>query len=323
MRWMMTPRGTRARWTVAAVVSAFATLIVVTAGASAQAYAPGGPLGWTNGLVLCEFSSAAPLVSVSSLNITDSGLTASLAAMAEIQPNGTVAESANLSAAPWTVTNLSTDDAYILEYAASVPIVPGSAGSTPVGSILISIAFELPAYSGSPDGPTDNVTVLLDVGEWASWQSGDHLLLTFAAAPSFPDAEQLSASAPSGWIVSTLATGTQQERERMGANSTALYEAPPGHLPTTVPVVPALTVASPDWATVAVAFPAEIGASLPSFTYGARVGVVLPSSVAGIPITDLAAVAAAAAAVSVVVALSARRVRARPSRLIYADDEEP
>jgi hypothetical protein len=295
-----------------------ATLLLLVPSASASGYAPGDPVGWTNGWVLCEFSPASPQVAVSSLDLNGSGLTASLVAISEVHPDGAEAATADLASASWTVWNLSTDDAYDLEYRTTVAVVPDGGAPAADGSANLSIQFVLPAYEGSPDGPLDNVTVELGIANW-TWQSpGDSLEVVFGAAPSFPSQEYL-AGGSSGWALETHANSTGTERERMALDPTALA-TPANGAPSVVNASSSVFLDSPQWATVSVWFASSAG-EFTALQFTAHVGIVLPAQIAGIPLPELLAAAAAATVVSALVAISARRLRRRPSRLIYVEEE--
>jgi hypothetical protein len=286
---------------------------------AASPYAPGDPVAWTNGTVLCQFAPSSPLVSVSALSVADSGLSASMVGLSELRPDGTAVAAADLSGLAWNVDNLSTDDAYDLEFTTEAPIETGEAGAPPVGSVNLSVQFVLPAYDGSPAGSMDEVTVVVAESGWTWQTSGDHLAMTLGGAPTFPVAEHLTGSAEAGWILSSVANSTGAEREQLGVNGTATATWP-GGMVSTVPADASLAIASPEWATVTVAFGSGAG-DFSSLSFTARVGVVLPATVAGVPLPELLAAAGAAALVSVLVAVSARRLRRRPSRLVYVEEE--
>ncbi len=295
-------------------LAGLAVLLVASSAMGASWYAP---VGWTNGTVLCEFGSSEPAVGVSALSVAQSGLTAWMAGLAEVRPNGSVAASAELSGRTWTVANLSTDDAYDLAFSILAPISAGAGGV--IGSVNLSVQFVLPAYNGSPDGAVDEVTVLVAESGWA-WQSaGDHLEMTVGASPSVPATEHLAASAAAGWTLSSFANSSGVERERLGFDSTARVNST-GGASTVIPANASLDLTSPESATVAVDFGTGAGA-YSSLEFTAHVGVVLPATVAGIPLPELVAAIGAGALVSLLVAVSARRLRRRPSRLIYAEDE--
>lgn len=309
----MRPR--RGVW-AGAGLGAFAVLLVAS---SALAASWNVPVGWTNGTVLCVFASSTPDVGVSALSVPQSGLTTGLLGFSEVRSNGSVAATASLDGRSWSATNLSNDDAYDQEFSTTAPVeaVPPAAG--PVSSVNLSVQFVLPAYNGSPDDAVDQVAVIFSESGW-SWQgSSDRLVLSVAASPSPRATEHLVASTSSGWLLSSLANATGGEREQLGTNSTALVTFPDG-TQTIIPANASLALASPEAATVSVTFGAG-GGDFSSLKFAARVGIVLPATVAGIPLPELLAAAGAGTVVSLLVAVTARRVRRQPSRLIYAEEE--
>ena len=299
--------------------SALAALAVLFVASSALGASWNVPAGWTNGTVLCQFGPTTPQVAVSALSVPESGLITWLVGVSEVRGDGSVAAAADLAGRAWNVANLSTDDAYDLAFTISVPIDAGATGGGTVGSVNLSVQFVLPAYDGSPNGSVDQVTAVFAESGW-SWQGiGDHLLLTLGAAPSFPSSSHLSASTESGWTIVGQANATGADQERLGVSATANATASNG---STLPVSASssLDLTSPQAATIAVSFGTSAG-EFTNLSFTTRVGVVLPSTVAGIPLPDLAAAVGAGVLVSVLVAVGARRVRRRPSRLIYAEEE--
>jgi hypothetical protein len=298
----------------------FAVVALLLAASPALAWNENlAPVAWTNGTVLCQFAASTPMVGVSALSVNESGLTTWLVGLSEVRANGSVAATAELSGRAWNVANLSDDDAYDLEFTTTAPLAatPPSAGA--VGSVNLTVQFILPAYHGSPNGPVDQVTVAFAESGW-TWQgAGDHLVMTLGAAPSAGATEHLVASTSPGWTISSVANASGTEREQLGTNTTAQVTGP-GGAETTVPANASLAVRSPEWATVSVAFGSAAGA-FASLAFIARVGVVLPTTIAGIPLPELLAVAGAAALVSVLVGIGARRLRRRPSRLVFVEDE--
>jgi hypothetical protein len=308
-------RGRRGVWAGAG----FGAFVVLLVASTALASSWNVPVGWTNGTVLCRFASSTPDVGVSALSVPESGLTAGLAGLSEAQSNGAVIATASLAGSSWTATNLSTEDAYDQEFSTSAPIeaVPSAAG--PIGSVNLSVQFVLPAYNGSPDGAVTQVTVILSESGW-SWQgSGDNLVLTVAASPSPGATEHLAASTATGWLLSSLANATGATREQLGTNSTGQVTYPDGS-ETIIPANTSVALASPESATVSVVFSAAAG-DFSSLAFTATVGIVLPATIAGIPLPEILAAAGAATVVSLLVAVGARRLRRRPSRLIYTEDE--
>ena len=292
-----------------------AALVALSPAASAASYRPGEPLAWSNGVVLCQFAAEFPSVAVSHSGVSGTGVTIALLSLVETTPGESPVVMANLSGLTWSVANLSGDDAYDLAYSAHASLIAPSGGPTPVGSVELGLQFVLPAYAGSPEGPTNQVSVQISVTDW-TWKSpSDHLVLAFALAPSYPTSEHLNTTSAPGWLLSSTSNSTGQVLEQVGANATAV--ATPAVGPNaTVAANASLEIPSPSWAEVSVAFGDSAGA-FTALSYHAQVGIVIPAKVAGIPVSELAAAVAAGALVSVAVAIATRRVRRRPSKLIY------
>jgi len=297
-----------------------AALVLMIPAASASSYRPGDPVSWSNGLVLCQFAPASPSVAVSHAGVSGTGVTVSLRSLGEFSPTGSTVATANLSGAVWTVANLSSYDAYYdLAYSSVAPIAGISGGSSPIGSVELEVQFVLPNAEGSEE-PSNQVSVQISVANW-TWQSvSDHLELAFGAAPSFPSAEHLSPTTEPGWLLTSTSNASGKVLEQMGANATAAV-VPRSGPTTTVAANASLALSSPAQAVVTVDFGSSAGA-YSSLSYEARVGVVIPAQIAGIPTVDLAAAAVAGAAVCMVVAAVTGRIRRRPSQLIYVTEEE-
>jgi hypothetical protein len=302
------------------VVAVVAALAVLGPTVSAYSYRNGDPVAWSNGVVLCQFATQSPSVAVSHSGVSGTGVTVSLASLVEATRANSVVGVANLSGLSWSVTNLSTDDAYDIEYSAHAAVVSPSSSARTLGSVQLTVQFVLPAYQGSPKGPTDRVSVLISVVGW-SWQGPtDHLVLAFEITPSYPASEHLNATEARGWILSSTSNESGQVLEQVGANASAQVTAATGPA-TTVAANASVEISSPSWAELSVAFGDSAGAYT-SLSYDAEVGIVIPTEVAGIPLSEIVAVIAAGAFVSVVVAVATRRVRRRPSKLIYVTEAE-
>jgi hypothetical protein len=312
--------GSIRRAAAVALTAVVGLLLVVLPTASAHwAYAPGDPIAWSNGEVLCEFAPSSALVAISAVNVQPSGLTASMVELAEAHADGSIVATADLAAANWSFENASTEDEFDLAYSVTVPITSAGGSAAPVGTVNVSVNFVLPAYEGSPAGASDTVAVEIGISGW-TWQApDDHLVLTMGAAPSFPDSSRVTAANETGWTVAGQANATGADQERLGVNSSATATAANG---SKVPVgaAAALSLWSPQWATVTVSFAASAG-EFASLAASARVGVVLPATIAGIPTPELVAAAGAAVLLSVLVAAGTRRLRRKPSSLVYAEDE--
>jgi hypothetical protein len=297
-------------------LAAFAVLLIAATALASSWYEP---TGWTNGTVLCEFGSASPEVAVSALSVPESGISTWLVGLSELHANGSVAGTADLSGVSWSVENRSNDDAYVLAFTAEAPIERGSEPVGSGGSVELSLSFVLPAYDGSPLGPVDEVAVLFAENGW-TWQgSGDHLVLALAAAPSFPTSSHVAASTESGWTLVGQSNATGAEQERLGFDARANVTEPNGST-NSLAASTSLDLVAAQSATVAVSFATSAG-EYANLSFDGRVGVVLPTTVAGIPLPELVAAVGAGGLVSLLVAVGARRVRRRPSRLVYADEE--
>jgi hypothetical protein len=302
------------------VVAVVASLVVLSPTVSAYAYRTGNPIAWSNGVVLCQFAEESPSVAVSHSGVGGTGVTVSLASLVEATPIQSIVGMANLSGLSWSVTNLSSDDAYDLEYSVHAAVVTPSSSPVTIGSVQLTVQFVLPAYQGSPEGPTDRVSVLISVVDW-SWQSpADHLVLAFGISPSYPASEHLNATDARGWILSSTSNESGQVLEQVGANASAQVTTATG--PTaTVAANASVEIPSPSWAELSVDFGDSAGAYT-SLSYDAEVGIVIPTEVAGLPLSEIVAAIAAGAFVSAVVAVATRRVRRQPSKLIYVTEEE-
>lgn len=275
------------------------------------------PLSWTNGIVLCQFSSVQPTASVSALELNGTGLTLGLAAMTEVSDTGVPVATAVLAGVNWTVTNNSGDNVYDATFTAQLLLesIPGP--PTQVGSVDLRVDFVLPAYATST---ADSVSVELTVTNW-TWQSAlDHLQATFAVSPSFPATERLAASAEPGWVLTNSEDSSGRALEWMAADPNATAW-PASGVPVNISSVPTLTLFSSTSARLAVDFGSGAGA-FRSLSYFAKIGVLLPPTVAGVPLVDFVLVAVAAALSALAIAAATWRIRSRPSRFIYADEEK-
>ena len=311
---------TRGRWLLRAslVVAGLAVLATVTPVSAASSTWTSDPTSWSNGLVLCNFASSAPSVSVSHSGTAGTGMTVTLGNLTELAPDGSVVAFAKIQGMTWVVGNWSTSDAYDEAYSAHAPLATPT--GVPAGSTDLVTQFILPAYQGSPDGPTDSVNVVFTVANWSWHGADDRLALTFAISPTFPGVEHLNATGAPGWLLASTSNASGSVLERMGADTTARVTQANGSS-ATVSAGESLSLVSPAEATIATVFGNSAG-QFSSLMFTSRVGIVLPATVAGIPIGELAAAGAAGAAVSVLVAVGVRRVRRRPSDLIYVSEEE-
>jgi len=313
-------RGTRSRWVAGTTVLATAVALVALLSPGAAAYSVGDAVSWSNGVVMCQFTAGSPTVAISQASVNGTGVTVGFLSLSEAAPNQSVVAVANLQGLTWNRADWSNEDAFDMGYTLQAPLVASSGSFTPVGSVDLTIQFVLPAYQGSPKGPTDAVNVLFTVTSWTWQQAGDHLALAFAAAPSFPGTEHLNASSAPAWLLASTSNSSGAVLEQIGANSSATATTASGST-ASVRASTSLAIASPQWATVAVTFGTSAG-TFTSLAYTVRVGIVLPAAVAGIPLPELVAAGAAGVVVSVMVAVTARRVRRKPSKLVYVNEEE-
>jgi hypothetical protein len=309
------------RGTELAVLSVALFLGALLAGTAAPAVAEStawdpDPISWTNGVVLCQFAAAAPTVSVSDDSQNGTGLTVGMSAMSEVAPNGSTVANANLSAAHWTISNVSTDDAFDLAFTAVVPFVAPSGGSANV-----RIDYVLPAYEGSSNGATNTVAVNVSIANWTWQATGDHLAVSFFAMPSFPESESLTHPSNSSWMFSNSRNSSGDELEWMQANTVGTAQLTSGEN-ISISATPTMSVWTPEWAILSVAFGSG-AANFRSLNYTSVIGVVLPSTIAGIPLVYFAAVGGAAVLVSLGIAVVTRSVRRRPSDLTYVEEERP
>lgn len=304
---------------VTTLAVALTFLLSLSPTVSALSYDPGDPVSWTNGLVLCQFASGSPSVGVSALSLQGTGLTVSVWNVSEVRPDQSIAAVTNLTGLTWKVTNLSTDDAFDLGYSVHAPLSRGPASSAVVGSADLTVEFVLPAYQGSSAGSTDAVKIVISVANWTWQASGDHLALAFGASPSFPTTEHLNTTSAPGWLLASTSNASGSVLERVGASTFANATTAAGPN-ATVDANASLAISSPALASVTVAFGASAGA-FTSLSFTARVGIVLPATIAGVPTGDLVAAGIAAVLVSLLVAVTARRIRQKPSKLIFVPQE--
>jgi hypothetical protein len=269
-------------------------------------------------VVLCQFTPTTPSVAVSSLSLNGTGLSVVPGSLSEVRPDGSVAAVTELGGLNWSRVNASTEDAYDLSYTVHAPLVATAGSTSVVGSADLGVDFVLPAYTNSPAGSTDTVTARFAVSNW-TWQApGDTFRMTFDAWPTFARSEHLAPTASSGWILTSSSNASGTSLERLGVDLTGLASPAAGPA-TVVNATPSASVAG-SFASIAVTFGGA--GAFRSLEFSAHVGIVLPATVAGIPIADFAAAAATAALASLLIAAVARRARRRPSDLIYVEDSE-
>lgn len=293
-------------------------LPLVSTATAATAWDP-APKEWSNGVVLCEFMPSVPTVSVSALERVQSGLSASVVSVQEVDPTGEVVAIASVASANWAASNLSNDDVYDLSYTVLAPVTGPEASAPTYGSVNLTVSYILPAYEGSTNGSVDSVSVDFQVSAWPWQGAGDHLVLTLGAWPSFADTEHLVLGGSSGALITSVSTASGTALEQMDGSASAIAN-PSSSNPTHIPVSASIS-GNGSGAEVSVSFGTAAG-TFSALNYSASVSVLFPSTIAGIPTTDLVAVGSMAALISVLVAAGVRKTRSRPSDLTYVEEEE-
>ncbi len=288
--------------------------------ARAAAWAP-DPISWTNGVTLCDFASSSPSVNVSALARSGSGLSVEMDGLAEIAPNGSVVATAEMSSASWHVANESDDDDYDLAFTATVSVVLPSGAAKPVGSVELGIDYILPAYEATSSTALNVVAANVSVANWTWQHVGDALRATFAVGPTYPEAEHLGANLSGSWMFTSVGNDSGQPFEWMTPGTSATVWSPSTGFAVDS-ATPSRTIHSPSAATLTVDFGSGSG-EYQTLNYTSDIGVVLPATIAGIPIADFAIAAGAAVVASLALAGVARRARRGRSQLIYAEEEEP
>jgi hypothetical protein len=278
------------------------------------------PSSWSNGVVLCEFSSGVPTVGVSALSRADTGVSATLGSISEAGPGGILVATATLPSSSWTATNFSTDDAYDLGYTVHAPVTGSSPPYPVLGGVDARVDFVLPIYAGSPSGPVDTVAIDVLVSNW-SWQAlGDHLVISLTLWPTFTDEEHLAFGSSSESILSSSSSSSGATFEQMSAATSAVANR---GLPSATSIsATASASGNSSLGVVSVAFGAAAG-EFAAMNYSASLRVLFPTTIAGIPTADLVAVGGVAALTAILVAAGTRQLRRRPSDLTYVDEEKP
>lgn len=303
---------------IAAVVALLAA--PATAAASPADRSVYEPVAWSNGMVLCEFNGSVPEVVVSALASDDTGLALAAGSIAEVSALGVDVAVANLSAADWTATNASNASVLALVYTADVTVTSPLALAVSLGSVRVAVEFALALPTGPAAASADSVAFQFLISSWP-WQTlGDHLQLALPSWAAYSDNERLALGSAGGPLLTGVSAST-------GASLEVLYGATSAAVdPGTVLASTVSAVASVGGNNSSAALTVEFGSTdgpYSSLSYAGSVRVFVPTTIAGIPTIDLLLVGGAAALVSAVVALGTRRVRGRPSRLTYVEEEVP
>jgi hypothetical protein len=294
--------------------------IFPTVSANSPAWSPSlDPVSWSNGVVLCDFQASTPSVAVSSPQVVDSGLSVGVADLEEVTASGAVVASAALDSFGWTSQNISNDDQFALAYSASGPVHLTGTATTPVGQVAVRVAYLLPAYDGASTGNVSSVAMQVQISQWPWQGESDALLLSISLAPAFPAMEHLVASSASTAAVGSVSNQSGRALEYLAIGSEATATASNGSA-APVGVIPRIAV-QPTSGTIGLLFGTNAG-QFQSVNYTAHIGIVLPATIAGIPVYDFLLVGALASMIALVIGVGARRIRSGPSDLIYVGEEK-
>lgn len=304
--------------------AATATVLLLCVGASVASGSPTHDAGWatgpswSNGVVRCNFNESAPTAGISRTAAETEGLVVTLASVTELSAlDGSTVGA--LGATAWTRTNSSGTSQFEMEYTAPVSVVAPSAPSIVLGSAHLRVDYRLPARAATPTGPMDDVTLDLVVTNWTWVGAGDGLVLTLAVWPASAPTDHLSVGSATVAGVANVADADGETREYLSLPSSAGVSNGTGPL-TSVAVTPSMTVSANR---AAVALHVDPGAgAYRTLEYAATVEVPAPPPLRGTPLYDYAVVAGAGGGVVVLLGVVARRVRRRPSDLIFTEEEE-
>ncbi len=299
-----------ARRTIVAAVAIVLVVLLLPSLAQAAAPAWADPPSWGNGVVFCAFESDLPGLTASPASAIGTGLSVQGLSLQERDGVRIVAW-ADFSASDWTVTNASDEDTFDLEYNASVPVVNATGG---VGAVTVGIDFVLPAYSGADPAPANVVVMGMYLAGWP-WQSGlDLLVLSVTLAPASSDEHLAYADATGGNVSSVAnASGATIGAFLPGAAGTVSV---PGSPPSSIA---ALSSATPNGTRATVTSSFSASGEYRTLDYASHVEINVPSTVAGLPVADYVLVGGAAAVIVAVVGLGGRRIRRRPSDLVFVE----
>lgn len=300
----------------ALVLAVLLALSLPASGSRGAAGWPNQDLSWGNGLVVCNFTADRPTVSVSAEGVASSGVSVSLSSIEESAANGTPVAVASLDGLAWQPSNRSTADLYDLEDSVRAPIE--KVGDPPaVGSVEVHVDYELPAYSDAPSTDLRDVTMEVRVSNW-TWQlPGDRLVLELSVWPTFAGTERLSGS-DSGQGITSTAIPSGPTREFFDASAEANTSGPV--LGSSRTAVTSRMDIHDSGATVSLWIGGTAG-EFSGLSYLATLGIPAAPSILGIPWYDYGLVMAGAAAASAGLAVVARKVRRRPSDLVFVEEE--
>jgi len=313
---------------IAAALSVGLLLVVPSAAGAPRASAGIGVVGawtssgaaWSNGVVLCVFEPSAPEVAVSASNLANSGISVGITSVEEVSATGAVTGITPSDGMSWTVTNRTSSLWYDESYSAAVRVAPPASATATLGTVDLRVDFLLPITY--VEGVTENlsaVTMQLSVSGWPWQASEDHLVVNLGLSPAFPGTEHFAAPTPNGSVVASVSNQSGRSLEYFAPGIEAVAQATTGPAQST-PVAPTWTLGAAG-ASLALAVGTSV-AEFQTLNYTAHVGVFLPATVAGLPLSDYVVVGGVAALVVIVVGFGLRRARRSPSDLVYVEEEE-
>lgn len=292
----------------------------LAAGSAAGTDWSSSDLAWTNGVTLCVFAGGSPTVSVSALSVAGSGLSVSFESITEVGPSGAAVGTASLTSASWTVQNASTPDEFDMSYRVQGQVVAPNDSSRVLGSVDVAVDYLLPAYSESPGTNLESVTEKIVVSNW-TWQgAGDRLVLNAQLWPTYSALERISNASGASGPLTSVALGSSTVRESLSGNRTANVSLSSGGS-VVVPVTPEVTVLSGGTAASVALSVGSGGGAFRSVAYSLLVGVYPPGVIAGVPLYELVVAGGTGSAIVAILGFGARRLRRRPSDLVFAEEE--
>ncbi len=317
----------RGRWDFRALIGVGVTALLLSvtvasfgSGSSSGADWSSTELAWSNGVAQCIFVPGTPTVAVSAMSLAGSGLSATLASLDEVTASGNVTAVAALSSANWSSTNLSNPDRFDMAYATDVPIVSPVDSAQVLGSVGLRVDYLLPAYADSPGTNLRNVTQEVTIANW-TWQgTGDRLVFSVSLWPTFTALERLTAPSPTSYSVMSVEVSTGEPRESFDLGRSANISLP-GKGSFLAPVTPEAQVALQGaYASVGLWVGAVAG-EFRSLSYVSVIALPVPKALAGLPPYEYAAAGGAGFVAVAVLALTARRLRRKPSDLTFVEEQ--
>lgn len=296
------------------VVLGLLVLVPTAASEAPSAWGSSDP-SWSNGVVVCNFSALVPGVDVSALGRAESGLSGLVSVVDEYSATGALLGAASSSNLSWIAANWSSPENFDEGYTSQLTLL--SPTGSPVGSVDAEVDFDLPETAGSASGGMNTVTSTVSVSNWSAAGSDDHLAFGLSFWPTFPSAEHLAAGTSPGAGISSVSGTSGAIRESVSPSQVAAVGWTNG-TSGTARAVPEVAV-TPASATIQIEILAAAGL-VESLSYSVVIGVVVPSSLGGLPWYAYGLAVAGGIGVSVVSAVWARRLRRRPSSLEFVEE---